>query len=156
MSTADQATRARRTPGLVPVAETLSTAERLPPQPPAPPPPPVARPVSAFWRLLRSELGLTFRRPRNLIMLGVLAIVPVVFGVSLWLYTGDGDIGGMIAAVTGNSLMLTFAAFSAMVLLMMPMAVSEQTVGKKSADRANLRKRVFCETRRAARRETPI
>lgn len=124
MSTADQATRARRTPGLVPVAETLSTAERLPPQPPAPPPPPVARPVSAFWRLLRSELGLTFRRPRNLIMLGVLAIVPVVFGVSLWLYTGDGDIGGMIAAVTGNSLMLTFAAFSAMVLLMMPMAVS--------------------------------
>lgn len=203
MSTADP--RTRRTPGLVPVTETMRTTERHPPDPPTPadapapadshaspngsasetphspaapsaasptlagpsapgtppdePPtsgaPPVLaeqpvsgvargttsqdasgvgpgavsagaamRGVGAFWRLLASELGLTFRRPRNLAMLAVVAVVPVVIGVPLRLMSGGDELGGMIAAVAGNSLMLTFVAFSVLVLLMMPITVS--------------------------------
>jgi ABC-2 type transport system permease protein len=127
MSTADTSAPARRTPGLVPVAETLTTAERgtPAPRPPGGPPPPPRRP-GAFWRLLGSELGLTFRRPRNLVMLAVLASVPVVVGVALRLFASedDGGVGGMIASVAGNSLMLTFVSFSFLVLLLMPVAVS--------------------------------
>ncbi|MDF2708700.1 MAG: transporter permease subunit [Nonomuraea muscovyensis] len=125
MSTAE--TRTRRTPGLVPVSETLRTAEQRPPERPAVPAPvPPARAPWAFWRLLASELGLTFRRPRNLVMLAVLASVPILLGVTLRLVSaGDEDgMGGIIAAAAGNSLMLTFASLSFLVTLLMPVAVS--------------------------------
>ncbi|NRQ36827.1 ABC transporter permease [Nonomuraea sp. NN258] len=115
---------ARRTPGLVPVAETLRSAERLPPQAPAIPAP--ARRAGAFWRLLGSELGLTFRRPRNVVMLAALAAVPVIVGVALRIFgAGEDDgVGGLIAAVAGNSLMLTFASLSFVVVMLMPVAVA--------------------------------
>ncbi|MGN9839810.1 ABC transporter permease [Nonomuraea sp. H19] len=116
----------RRTPGLVPVTETLRSAERHPPEQPAPPRPQApARRAGAFWRLLGSELGLTFRRPRNLVMLAVLALVPVVIGIGLRL-AGDSDdqVGGIIQAAMGNSLMLTFVSFSFLVLLLMPVVIS--------------------------------
>jgi ABC-2 type transport system permease protein len=116
-------TDARRTPGLVSVAETMRSAERRPPEPPDPPRPP-ARLASSFWRLLGSEIGLTFRRPRNLVMLAVLAIVPVLIGIGLRIASADEAVGGLIGAVAGNSLMLTFASFSFLVLLLMPIAVS--------------------------------
>jgi ABC-2 type transport system permease protein len=123
------ATGPRRMPGLVPVTETLGTVERTPRDPvPAAaggPPAPLPRRAGAFWRLLGSELGLTFRRPRNLLMLAVLAIVPVIIGVALRLVSAPDDgIGGVVAAVAGNSLMLTFFAFSFLVLLLMPVTVS--------------------------------
>lgn len=126
MSTAE--TRTRRTPGLVPVSETLLTTERHPagegaPQPPAWPEP--VRAPGAFWRLLGSELGLTFRRPRNLVMLAVLAVVPVLLGVGLRIATGDdGDVGGIVAAAAGNGLVLAFASLSFLVVLLMPVAVA--------------------------------
>ncbi|MEV0387152.1 ABC transporter permease [Nonomuraea sp. NPDC050643] len=129
MSTAESATateQGRRTPGLVPVAETMRTAQRHAPESS----PPAERPAStgparAFWRLLGSELGLTFRRPRNLVMLGVLAAVPVIIGVALRAFgSGEEGMGGIIQAVAGNSLMLTFVSFSFLVLLLMPVAVS--------------------------------
>ncbi|MCK2215987.1 ABC transporter permease [Actinomadura sp. ATCC 31491] len=130
-------------PGLVPVTETLRTVERRPPEPGGP----AAgeehedlirvtagggaaagrRRPGAFWRLLASELGLTFRRPRNMALLAVLGVVPIVLGVGLRLAagtTGDGEMGGIIQDVAGNSLMLTFLSFSFLVLLLMPVAVS--------------------------------
>ncbi|MGW0804458.1 ABC transporter permease [Nonomuraea sp. NPDC002799] len=144
---------ARRMPGLVPVTESLRSAERHPPERAgaagaaeaaglagpiaglgghggrggaAVSALPAVRVAWAFWRLLGSELGLTFRRPRNITMLAVLAAVPVIVGVALRLFTGAGDDGmsGMIADVAGNSLMLTFVSFSFLVLLLMPVAVS--------------------------------
>ncbi|MEV4396189.1 ABC transporter permease [Nonomuraea sp. NPDC049607] len=136
-------TRRGRTPGLVPVTETLRTAERRIPDadpaltaaeavegtgqgstPDAADGPRRAR--GAFWRLLGSELGLTFRRPRNLMMLAVLASVPAVLGLALRAFGGDDSdgMGGFIQNVAGNSLMLTFVAFSFLVLLLMPVAVS--------------------------------
>ncbi|WP_219519553.1 ABC transporter permease [Nonomuraea ceibae] len=118
--------RPRRTPGLVPVAETIGSAERHAPEPPPPGLPSPPRRPGAFWRLLGSELGLTFRRPRNLAMLAVVAAVPVVVGVALRMVGGGGDdeMSGLIASVAGNSLMLTFVSFSFLTLLLMPVAVA--------------------------------
>lgn len=128
----------RRTPGLVPVTETLRSVERRPPVPGEAGPGeaagrragagagrrPGAGAGAAFLRLLGSELGLTFRRPRNQAMLGVLAVVPVVVGVALRLFAGDDGMGGVIAAVAGNGLMLTFASLSFLTVLLMPVTVS--------------------------------
>ncbi|MFC5829666.1 ABC transporter permease [Nonomuraea insulae] len=127
MSTAESATSTatRRTPGLVPVSETMRTTERQAPEPPVSAPQPAGRAAWAFWRLLGSELGLTFRRPRNLVMLAVLAVVPIVVGVALRVVgSGDDEMSGLIQDVAGNSLMLTFVSFSFLVLLLMPVAVS--------------------------------
>lgn len=127
MSTAESATSTatRRTPGLVPVSETMRTTERQAPEPSVSAPGPSGRAAWAFWRLLGSELGLTFRRPRNLVMLAVLAVVPIVVGIALRVVgSGDDEMSGLIQDVAGNSLMLTFVSFSFLVLLLMPVAVS--------------------------------
>src|SRR5215468_10593024 len=42
-----------------------------------------ANPVPAWLRFFNSELRLVFGRPRNLVLLGVLAIVPVSLGIVL-------------------------------------------------------------------------
>ncbi|GII77204.1 ABC transporter permease [Sphaerisporangium rufum] len=81
-----------------------------------------ARPVAGTWRLLRSELGLTFRRPRNLVLLALLAVVPVVIGVVLRAMGGGGP--SIIAQAAGNGLMLTFGAMSVVAQLHLPLAVA--------------------------------
>ncbi|WP_084959265.1 ABC transporter permease [Thermoactinospora rubra] len=80
--------------------------------------------VAAFARLLGSELGLTFRRPRNLVMLALLALVPVLIGVVVRTFGSDGDAGGIVAATAGNGLMLTFVSLYVLVPLLMPVAVA--------------------------------
>ncbi|MEU9837356.1 ABC transporter permease [Streptosporangium sp. NPDC048047] len=84
----------------------------------------------AWLRLLGSELGMIFRRPRNLAVLAVLATVPVLLGLVLRLMTGVDD-GGRIEGelaildrVTGNGLFLAFAALMVLVQFMLPVAVS--------------------------------
>jgi ABC-2 type transport system permease protein len=70
-------------------------------------------------------MGLTFRRPRNLAMLAVLAAVPVLIGVALRIAAGEGGGGwSIITQVAGNGLMLTFAAFFVILPLILPLAVS--------------------------------
>ncbi|GAA0409127.1 ABC transporter permease [Acrocarpospora corrugata] len=71
--------------------------------------------------MLRSEIGLTFRRPRNLALLGVLAVVPLVIGVAIRA-AGDGA-DSFVGQVAGNGLVLTFAAFFVMLPLVLPLAV---------------------------------
>ncbi|MEV8637722.1 ABC transporter permease [Streptosporangium sp. NPDC051023] len=82
----------------------------------------------ALLRLLASEVGLTFRRPRNIAMLAVLALIPVLIGVALRAFagSGDGDGGGpaIFTRITGNGLFLTFAALSLLVQLLLPVAVA--------------------------------
>ncbi|MER5650816.1 ABC transporter permease [Streptosporangium sp. NPDC002524] len=98
-------------------------------------PAPVARAVGApraWLRLLGSEAGLIFRRPRNLAMLAVLAAIPALIGIALRTFSGsmgDGDGGGgggpaIFEQVTGNGLFLTFAALSVLVQLLLPVAVA--------------------------------
>jgi ABC-2 type transport system permease protein len=74
-------------------------------------------------RLLASEAGLTFRRPRNLAVLGVLAAVPVLIGVAVRV-AARGEGGSIISQVAGNGIVLAFAAFFIMVPLVLPLAVS--------------------------------
>src|SRR4051794_37483365 len=64
-------------------------------------------------RLLRSELGLVLRRRRNQALLAVLAGVPILIGVAVWLSSPQGnDEGGpnFIARITENGVFLGFAA----------------------------------------------
>jgi ABC-2 type transport system permease protein len=86
--------------------------------------PPRRGPARAALRLLRSELTLTFRRPRNIAMLIVLAIVPVLIGIVLRVVGGDGEAPSLITQVAGNGLMLTFVALSLLVQLLLPLAVA--------------------------------
>ncbi|WP_329083158.1 ABC transporter permease [Streptosporangium sp. NBC_01469] len=95
---------------------------------------PPARAVGApraWLRLLGSEIGLIFRRPRNLAMLAVLAVIPALIGIALWMFGGsmedEGGGGGgsaIFEQVTGNGLFLTFAALSVLVQLLLPVAVA--------------------------------
>jgi ABC-2 type transport system permease protein len=77
-------------------------------------------------RLFGSELGLVFRRPRNLAALGVLAVVPALIGAAVRIAgPGPGDGGpSIITQVAGNGLFLTFAAMFFLVPLLLPVAVA--------------------------------
>jgi ABC-2 type transport system permease protein len=84
-------------------------------------------PARAWLRLLRSELGLTFRRWRNLALLGVLAVIPVLLGVALKLAgaTGGGGQGPpFLDQVAGNGIFLSFLALTVMLTLVLPLAVA--------------------------------
>jgi len=87
-------------------------------------PPRAARRVST--RLVRSELALVFRRRRNQAMLAVLACVPVLIGVAVWLSASDGGGGGpaFIGRITQNGLFLCFASLVVAIPLFLPLAVS--------------------------------
>lgn len=119
----------RATPGREPVTETaLAGGGRAVPASRA-----VGAP-RAWLRLLGSEAGLIFRRPRNLAMLAVLAVIPALIGITLRTFGGSmgdgggGDGGGggpaIFEQVTGNGLFLTFAALSVLVQLLLPVAVA--------------------------------
>lgn len=100
------------------------------PQPAAPGP--VVRP-NPLWTLglLRSELVTTLRRWRTLALLGVLAAVPILVGISVKIETsGDGPAGrdggagpAFISQVTNNGLFLVFTALAATLPFFLPMAV---------------------------------
>ena len=80
----------------------------------------------AGMRLLRSELGLVFRRRRNLAMLVVLAAVPILIGVALRVTRGGGNGGGppLLSEATGNGVFLTFLALSVLLTLVLPLATA--------------------------------
>ncbi|MBB2910215.1 ABC-2 type transport system permease protein [Streptosporangium becharense] len=85
--------------------------------------------VRAWLRLLGSEAGLTFRRPRNAAMLGLLVVIPVLVGVALRVFgspeeSGPGRGTAILQQVTGNGLFLTFAALSILVQLLLPVVVA--------------------------------
>ncbi|MEV7384902.1 MULTISPECIES: ABC transporter permease subunit [unclassified Streptomyces] len=88
---------------------------------------------SPLWTLglLRSELVTTLRRWRTLALLGVLAAVPVLVGISVKIETsGDGQAGrgggggpAFISQITNNGLFLVFTALAATLPFFLPMAV---------------------------------
>ncbi|MEU3518801.1 ABC transporter permease [Streptomyces sp. NPDC006654] len=93
---------------------------------------PAVRP-NPLWTLglLRSELVTTLRRWRTLALLGVLAAVPILVGISVKIETSGGGQGGrgggegpaFISQVTNNGLFLVFTALAATLPFFLPMAV---------------------------------
>ncbi|MEU4444713.1 ABC transporter permease [Actinosynnema sp. NPDC050801] len=72
-------------------------------------------------RQLRSELRWIVRRPRTVIGLASLCLVPILAGIGLWFATdGDGPAGpGLAAIIAGNGLVLpVFTLFLALPLLL--------------------------------------
>jgi ABC-2 type transport system permease protein len=72
-------------------------------------------------RLLRSELRWVFRRPRTLIALGLLALLPVLIGIGI-VVSSPG--GGLLSQVVGNGLVLPVVALTISLALLLPLVVA--------------------------------
>jgi ABC-2 type transport system permease protein len=84
--------------------------------------------VRQWARLLRSELRLIFRRWRNLALLAVLVVLPVVLGIGLRVSTPHGGGGGpgatFFAQLAGNGVFLSFLALTILLTLVLPLVVA--------------------------------
>jgi ABC-2 type transport system permease protein len=85
-------------------------------------------PVPAWLRLFNSELHLVFDRPRNLALLGVLAAVPIFFGIVFRLAisapTGPGGGPAFLNQLAGNGVFLALVVLTLLLLLLLPLAVA--------------------------------
>jgi ABC-2 type transport system permease protein len=78
----------------------------------------------AFGRLYRSEVRLILGRRRNLAMLVVLSIVPLLIGIAVKVSTPRGGDGPQfLGQITGNGLFLVFTALTVGMPLFLPLVV---------------------------------
>ena len=101
--------------------------------------------VRPWLRLLRSELGLAFRRWRNRALLAVVVAIPILLGIALRLSVpeGGGANGGagiasaFLSQVAGNGVFLAFLSLTIMLTLVLPLVVAvvsgESLAGEASA-----------------------
>lgn len=85
-----------------------------------------ANPVPAWLRFFNSELRLVFGRPRNLALLGVLAVVPVFFGIVLRLTISSDNGGGFpfLNQLAGNGVFLALVVLTLTVSLpLLPLSI---------------------------------
>jgi ABC-2 type transport system permease protein len=87
--------------------------------------PSAAPPRSApLGRLLGAELTWVLRRPRTLVMLGVLGAIPVLIAIGVTV-VADGRRGpGLVGAIAGNGLVLPVASITLALALLLPLAVT--------------------------------
>jgi ABC-2 type transport system permease protein len=87
-------------------------------------PRPVRHRVST--RLLRSELGMVFRRRRNQVVLAVLGAVPILIAVAVRLTSGppNGQGPPFLDQIAGNGVFVAFTALTVVLPLFMPLAIS--------------------------------
>jgi len=91
---------------------------------------PAAAPVRHWLRLFRSELRNVFLRPRNLLMLAVLAAAPVFLGLVLWINAPPPGAGGgpgpgaFIGQIADNGVFLSLFAIYVLTTVLLPLAVS--------------------------------
>ncbi|HEY6314983.1 MAG TPA: ABC transporter permease [Streptosporangiaceae bacterium] len=91
-----------------------------------------ARPgmVRAWFRLLASELRLVFLRKRNMLLLAVTAVFPLVIGIALRLAAphpqggGNGPGVAFFNQLAGNGVFLSFIALSTLLILVLPVVVA--------------------------------
>ena len=90
-------------------------------------------------RLLASELGLIFRRRRNLAGLAVLAVVPIVIAIAVKATAPRRGGGGpdFLTAITGNGVFVALAALTVELPLFLPLAVAAIS-GDSIAGEANI------------------
>jgi len=85
-------------------------------------------PVPSWSRLFISELRLVFGRPRNLALLGVLAAVPIFFGIvfRLAISAPTGPNGGpaFLNQLAGNGVFLALVVLTLLLLLLLPLAIA--------------------------------
>jgi ABC-type transport system involved in multi-copper enzyme maturation permease subunit len=124
--------------------ETKPVTERPIPEQPDERPRKGTNPVPAWFRFFFSELRLVFFRPRNLALLGVLAVVPVFFGIVLRLTLHSGGPGGggngpqFLNQLSGNGVFLALVVlFLTETLLLLPLAIAVVT-GDAIAGEASL------------------
>ncbi|MGH8862458.1 MAG: ABC transporter permease, partial [Jatrophihabitantaceae bacterium] len=78
----------------------------------------------ALLRQYRSEMRLLLTRRRNLILLGVLAIVPIFIGVAVKVSNPTGGDGPeFISRITGNGLFLVFTAITVSIPFFLPLVI---------------------------------
>jgi len=87
-------------------------------------------------RFLRSEIGLLFRRRRNLALLVILSLVPVLIAAAVKADGPGRRAGTIFGGITGNGLFATLAAFLVMMPLFLPLVVSV-VAGDSVAGEAN-------------------
>src|SRR5580704_18490316 len=123
MSAPDPAGAPAPTPAMAPTPDPAGTPGSAPQSRPAPDVPadrtgtgvPTSS-VRAWGRLYRSELRLVFRRRRNLLLLVVTAVFPVVIGIALRLAAphpqggGNGPGVAFFNQLAGNGVFLAFIA----------------------------------------------
>jgi ABC-2 type transport system permease protein len=103
----------------------MSVADVAAPVPVATGPRPVRHPVST--RLLRSELGMVFRRRRNQVVLAVLSAIPVLIAVAVRLSSsppGPGEGPPFLADIAGNGVFVALTALTVVLPLFLPLAVA--------------------------------
>ena len=80
---------------------------------------------AAFLRFQRSELRLIFRRRRNLALLGVLSLAPILLGIAVRVSApSNGDGPAFIGDITENGLFLAFTSLVVTLPLFLPLTVS--------------------------------
>jgi ABC-2 type transport system permease protein len=87
------------------------------------------RPVRAYLRFFTAELRLVFLRRRNLLLLAVTAVFPLVIGIALRLASphpqgGNGSGVAFFNQLAGNGVFLTFIALSTLLILILPVVVA--------------------------------
>ena len=109
----------------------MSTAEAPALPGPAPAPAAPARnPARAWLRLFGAELRLVFGRRRNLLLLAVTVVFPVVIGIALRVAAphpqggGNGPGAAFFNQLAGNGVFLTFIALSTLLVLVLPVVVA--------------------------------
>src|SRR5579875_2040629 len=81
----------------------------------------------AWLRFFRSELRLVFLRRRNLLLLAVVALFPILIGIGLRVAAHPGGGGGglsFVSQLAGNGVFLTFISLTVLLTLVMPVVVA--------------------------------
>jgi ABC-2 type transport system permease protein len=120
MSTAERVPRARgeRGDGQSPRAQGGSGGDRSP------------RGSTGWFRLLRAELRLVFLRKRNMLLLAVTVVFPVVIGIALRVAaphpqgSGNGPGVAFFNQLAGNGIFLAFITLSTLLILVLPVVVA--------------------------------
>ena len=85
--------------------------------------------VRAWLRLFSAELRLVFGRRRNMLLLAVTAVFPVVIGIALRLaaprpQNANGPGASFFNQLAGNGVFMSFIALSTLILLVLPVVVA--------------------------------
>jgi ABC-2 type transport system permease protein len=81
-------------------------------------------PGNRSLRFLRSELGMVFRRRRNVALLVILALVPVAISIAVKVGGHPRHAGSIFGSITDNGLFAALAAFLVVSPLFLPMIIS--------------------------------